>query len=83
MVQYHPLYSGYRPLGDGTAPDLVNLTQGNEMFWPPEGQEWFVPVTETDIPQVEVNYSRTSHVPTTTVEYQFDEDNMLPYLSPT
>ena len=26
-VQYHPLYSGFRPLGDGTTNDLVDLTK--------------------------------------------------------
>ena len=83
MVQYHPKYSGYRSLGDGTAPDLVDLTQGNEMFWPPEGQEWFMSIIEPDTPQMEVNDSRISPVPATAVEYQFDEENMLPYLSPT
>ena len=83
MVQYHPLYSGYRPVGDGTAPDLVDLTQGNEMFWPPEGKEWFMPLTEPDITQMEINDSRMSHVPATNVEYRVDEHTMLPYLSPT
>ena len=39
----------------------------------------FEPVT----PQMEVNDSRMSPVPATAVEYQFDEENMLPYLSPT
>ena len=38
-VRYHPLYQGFRPLGDGSTNDLVDLTMNNPMFWPPEGQE--------------------------------------------
>ena len=68
MVQYHPMYSGYRPLADGTAPDLVDLTQGNEMFWPPENQEWFISITEPDNTQMEANELQLSLVPAIPVE---------------
>ena len=32
MVQYHPLYSGYRPLGDGTAPDMLPYLSPTSLF---------------------------------------------------
>ena len=83
-VQYHPLYSGFRPLGDGTTKDLVDLTQNNPMFWPPENQEWFVSSTEpVDAPQVESDIVIKLQLVAATVENHFDTDMMLPYLSPT
>ena len=77
------MYSGFRPLGDGTTHDLVDLTHGNAMFWPPENQEWFISSTESDTSQIEVDDILTAQASATIVEDHFDRDNMLPYLSPT
>ena len=82
-AQYHSLYSGFLPLGDGTTHDLVDLTQNNSIFWPPEDQEWFIPSTEPDVPQLETNNVPTPRLAGATIESQFDTDNMLPCLSPT
>ena len=35
-VQYHPLYKGFSPLGDGSTSDLIDLTQNNQMFCLPK-----------------------------------------------
>ena len=83
MVQYHPMYSGFRPLWDGTTHDLVDLIQGNAMFWPPKNQEWFISSTKPDTPQLETDNVLISRLSATTVENHFDTDDMLPYLSPT
>ena len=82
-VQYHPLYAGFRPLGDGTTNDLVDLMQDNPPFWPPENQEWFLPSADTDTTETKsdtvVNQQRSSLI----IDDPFDTDKMLPYLSPT
>ena len=40
-VRYHPLYNGFRPIGDGTYEDPVDLTmQNDQIFGPPEREEW-------------------------------------------
>ena len=82
-VQYHPLYAGFRPLGDGTTNDLVDLMQDNPPFWPPENQEWFLPPTDTDTTETKsekvVNQQRSSLI----IDDPFDTDKMLPFLSPT
>ena len=81
-VQYHPSYKGFRPLGDGsTTSDLVDLTQNNPMFWPPPGQEWFIPV---DDKFEHNNDQQASSQAMATIENTcFDNGDMLPYLSPT
>ena len=82
-VQYHPLYAGFRPLGDGTTNDLVDLMQDNPPFWPPENQEWFLPSTDPDTTETKsdtvVNQQRSVLI----VDDPFDTNKMLPYLSPT
>ena len=78
-VQYHPLYQGFRPLGDGSTNDLVDLTMNNPMFWPPEGQEWFVPADNQPIHDDERKVARLEAA---TVDDPFDIGDMLPYLSP-
>ena len=78
-VQYHPLYQGFRPLGDGSTNDLVDLTLNNPTFWPPEGQEWFVPV---DNQPIHNDKQKVARLEATTVDDPFDTEDMLPYLSP-
>ena len=77
-VQYHPLYQGYRPLGDGSTNDLVDLTLNNPMFWPPEGQEWFAPA---DTQPVHHEEQKIARLEAATVDNPFDTEDMLPYLS--
>ena len=82
-VFYHPLYRGFRPLGDGSTSGLVDLTLNNPMFRPPDNQDWFIPLNESDVPQSETHDVSTPRSTAATIDSQFNPNDMLPYLSPT
>ena len=82
-VLYHPLYRGFRPLGDGSSSGLVDLTLGNPMFQPPEDREWFIPFNETDAHQLEIHDVSTPQSAVVIIDRQIESNEMLPYLSPT
>ena len=77
--QRDPLYQGFRPLGDGSTNDLVDLALNNPTFWPPEGQEWLVPADNQPTHNDEHEEEQQE---VATVDDPFDTVNMHPYLSP-
>ena len=58
------------------------------MFYPPEAEEWFLPLSEPGY-KYATNRRSTTNEPTAaprescTIEVPFDQANMQPYLSPT
>ena len=81
-VRYHSLYNGFRPIGDGTQDDPVDLTtQEDQIFYPPEGEEWFVSPSEAG-KYATTNESAIEPRGSCDIKDPFNLKNMRPYLSP-